>query len=214
MKPKVTVIWLNYNSTSFLDLVQRSLKSLLQLNYENMRIIVVDNASNDDSFEIIKNFIEGNKPSNIQIKVVRSDMNRGYSGGINLGWIERDSESKYVVFLNNDLIVEPNSLREIIEYMESGENVGVASGLIYFGDGKTVYSAGGIVTELWNARGICWNAPDTDCPGIDKPHYVTYADGAYMVVRVDTIRNVCPGGKPFINEAFLYFDDYILGLLL
>jgi hypothetical protein len=35
-----------------------------------------------------------------------------------------------------------------------------------------------------------------------------------MVVRVDIIRNVCPGGKPFINEAFLYFDDYILGLLL
>lgn len=106
--------------------MQRSLKSLLQLNYENIRIIVVDNVSNDDSFEIIKNFIEGNRPSNIQIKVVRSDMNRGYSGGINLGWIERDPESKYVVFLNNDLIVEPNSLREIIEYMESDENVGVA----------------------------------------------------------------------------------------
>jgi GT2 family glycosyltransferase len=46
------------------------------------------------------------------------------------------------------------------------------------------------------------------------PHYVTYADGAYMVVKADVIKKACPNGKPFFDEAFLYFDDYVLGLLL
>jgi GT2 family glycosyltransferase len=43
---------------------------------------------------------------------------------------------------------------------------------------------------------------------------VTYADGAYMVVKADVIKRACPDGEPFLDEAFLFFDDYVLGLLL
>jgi GT2 family glycosyltransferase len=84
----------------------------------------VDNASDDGSFEAIKKFVEGIGPCKAKIKVVRSDVNRGYSGDMNLGWRTRDTESKYVAFLNNDLIVEPDSLREIVEYLEADEKVG------------------------------------------------------------------------------------------
>ena len=174
----------------------------------------MDNSSNDGSFEAIKKYIEGYGSGKAKIKVVRSDVNRGYSGGMNLGWSARDPESKHVAFLNNDLIVKPNSLREIVEFMEAEEDVGAASGLIFFGDGRTVYSAGGVVTELWYAGGICWNVPCPECHGKGRPQYVTYADGAYMVVRTSAIKRACPNGKPFIDEAFLYFDDYVLGLLL
>jgi len=118
---------------------------LLQLDYDDYELVVVDNSSNDGSFEAIKKFIEGYGSGKAKIKVVRSDVNRGYSGGMNLGWSARDPESKHVAFLNNDLIVKPNSLREIVEFMEAEEDVGAASGLIFFGDGRTVYSAGGVV---------------------------------------------------------------------
>jgi GT2 family glycosyltransferase len=77
-----------------------------------------------------------------------------------------------------------------------------------------VYSVVDVVTELLIARGVCWNAPSSECHEKDRSHYVTYADGAYMVVKVDAERNTCPDGKPFIDKVFLYFDDYILGLLL
>jgi GT2 family glycosyltransferase len=53
---------------------------------------------------------------------------------MNLGWLARDPGSKYVAFLNNDFVVEPLSLCEIVEYMGSESNVGAASGLIYYGD--------------------------------------------------------------------------------
>jgi GT2 family glycosyltransferase len=94
-------------------------------------IIIVDNASTDGSFEAIRDFAERLSLVVVRVRVVRSDRNRGYSGGMNLWWLARDPESKYVAFLNNDLVVYPLSLREIVEYMESETGVGAASGLIY-----------------------------------------------------------------------------------
>ncbi|MGC8543712.1 MAG: glycosyltransferase family 2 protein [Vulcanisaeta sp.] len=111
-------------------------------------------------------------------------------------------------------MVDPQSLSAIIEYMETDERVAATSGLIFYGDGKTIYSAGGIVTELGNARGVCWMTELAECPSSLKEHYVTYADGAYMVVRTHIIRRMSRLGKPFLDEAFLYFDDYVLGLTL
>jgi len=89
MQPKVSIIWLNYNSARFLSLALRSLKSLFDLDYDNYEIIIVDNASTDGSFEAIKDFAERLKPSSVRVRFVRSDRNRGYSGGMNLGWLAR-----------------------------------------------------------------------------------------------------------------------------
>ena len=57
-------------------------------------------------------------------------------------------------------------------------------------------------------------ALEHECPGINKSHYVTYADGAYMLVKAEAIWRSCPDGKPFIDETFLYLDDYLLGVIL
>jgi GT2 family glycosyltransferase len=154
MQPKASIVWLNYNSAKFLGLALRSLRSLFELDYDSYEVIIVDNGSIDGSFEAIKGFAERFKPSSVRVRVVRSDRNRGYSGGMNLGWLASDPESKYVAFLNNDLVIYPLSLREIVEYMESETNVGAASGLIYYGDGRTIYSAGSVVTELWSTGGF------------------------------------------------------------
>jgi GT2 family glycosyltransferase len=90
----------------------------------------------------------------------------------------------------------------------------IGIGLIYYSDGRTIYSAGSVVTELWSAGGICWTLSEHECYGKDRPHYVAYADGAYMVVNTDIVKKIGVHGKPFLDKAFLYFDDYVLGLLL
>jgi GT2 family glycosyltransferase len=133
---------------------------------------------------------------------------------MNLGWEAKDPGSKYAAFLNNDLIVEQQSLRRIIDFMEGDETLAATNGLIYSRDGKRVYSAGGFGSEHWVFGDICYGAFEHECPGIDKAHYVTYADGAYAVVKVNVISKVCPNGRPFIDETFLYLDDDLLGLLL
>jgi len=211
---KVTVIWLNYNSSRFIDVVLRSLDSIFNIDFDNYEIIVVDNASNDGSFEEIKNYVEKYKPSDIRVKIVRSDVNRGYSGGMNLGWDARDPDSKYVVFVNNDVVVEPSSLRKIIEYMESSHRIAAANGLLYLGDSKRINTAGNYITEDWGLGCICYNVFKYECPGIDEPHYITYPTGAYMVVKAEIIKKVFPEGKPFIDSTFLYLDDDLVGLTL
>jgi hypothetical protein len=62
---------------------------------------------------------------------------------MNLGWEARNEDSRYVAFLNNDLIIEQGSLRKLIEHMEGEEKLAAVNGLIYFGDGERVFSVGG-----------------------------------------------------------------------
>ena len=64
---------------------------MLDLDFDDYGVIVVDNASGDGSFDVIRKFIEERKPSGVRVKFVRSDANRGYAGGINLGWEARGS---------------------------------------------------------------------------------------------------------------------------
>jgi len=103
---RTSLIWLNYNSSSFIDIALRSIESALSLDFDDYEVVIVDNASGDGSFERIRKFVEKKRPSSVRVKFVRSDANRGYAGGMNLGWEARDPETKYVAFLNNDLILE------------------------------------------------------------------------------------------------------------
>ena len=120
---RASLIWLNYNSLGFIDIALRSIGSALRLGFDYYEVVIVDNASSDDSFEGIKKFVEERRSSNVKVKFVRSDANRGYAGGMNLGWEARNSEAKYVALLNNDLIVEPSSLKDLVNYMESDEKL-------------------------------------------------------------------------------------------
>jgi GT2 family glycosyltransferase len=131
---------------------------------------------------------------------------------MNLGWNARDLDSKYVVFMNNDVIVESDSLRKIIEYMESSHRIAAANGLLYLGDRKRINTAGNYISEDWNLGCICNNVFEYECLGIDKLHHITYPTGAYMVVKAE--KRIFPEGKPFIDSTFLYLDDDIIGLML
>ena len=51
MRPPLSIIWVNYNSMSIMDIVLRSLKSILKLEHPDYEVIVVDSASSDGSFE-------------------------------------------------------------------------------------------------------------------------------------------------------------------
>ena len=77
-----------------------------------------------------------------------SGVNGGYAGGMNLGWEARDGDSRYVAFLNNDIVIQPESLRRLVEHMEGSEKLAATDGLIHLGDGKRIYPAGGWMDEL------------------------------------------------------------------
>jgi GT2 family glycosyltransferase len=209
MPPKVTLIWLNYNSKHFMSLALKSLESLFELNYPNYEVVIVDNHSTDGSFDEIKNAAEKHM-HRVPTKIIRTEKNLGFTGGNNVGFKARDKDSKYVVLVNNDFILDPNYL-EIIEWMESEKRVGAAQGITLTPRGA-LESYGIILDEMLAGHGL---PPHTNPRTIKTPLTVTYVLGACAVYNVRAVLDAWRGAeKLFFNWAFGYFDDAVLALQL
>jgi len=148
--PPLSIIWVNYNSMSIMDIVLRSLKSVLELEYPDYEVIVVDNASSDGSFERIRDLVRGKvgsgRPS---VKLLRLRVNKGYAGGVTEGFKARDGGSKYAVVMNNDVVVLPEALKSLVELAEQEDRMGAVNGvLLSYQNPAIIDSAGGILNEL------------------------------------------------------------------
>lgn len=105
-KDLVSIIVLNWNGKKWLA---KCLDSLLSQTYENFEIILVDNASDDDSVD----FLQQNYNSE-RLRVVQSTKNLGFAGGNNLG-IE-EAKGEYIMLFNNDAWVEGSFLEKVVDF--------------------------------------------------------------------------------------------------
>ncbi len=199
MQIAVSVIWLNYNSAKFINLAKESLRSIYRQSIP-LELVLVDNASADGSFEEITSYTSRLNERDFKVKIIRLNKNLGYTGGNNIGYLTSNPKVKYVAFINNDLILYEDSLERIIRYLDVHKDAGIVQGIIYDISGKRIDNAGFMCTET------LLNIPIKSL--INKPVYITYASGAYMVVRRELISRL---GVPFDWDGFMYFDDMPLG---
>ncbi|MDW8036209.1 MAG: glycosyltransferase, partial [Candidatus Korarchaeum sp.] len=144
----MSIVWLNYNSSKFFNIVLKSLEAIVDMDYpkDKYELIVVDNGSVDGSFECIVKFLEGK--GTLRSKIVRLNRNLGFTGGANVGFSARDPESKYIVLLNNDAIPMKHSLTTMVEYAEKYDKVAALNGVILQYDGRLIDTAGNLIDEL------------------------------------------------------------------
>jgi len=140
--PMCSIIVLNYNSKLFL---KNCLDSISKQTYPNFEIIVVDNASTDDSLKILKNYPK--------IKLIKNRSNLGFAGGNNVGITK--SRGKYIVIVDTDTIADKNWISELIKVVEMDEKIGVVGGKVYhlLSGGKksnTMQYAGGKLHKFLN----------------------------------------------------------------
>ncbi len=109
---KVSIIVLNWNGKKFL---KNCLDSLKELTYPNLEIIVVDNYSTDGSQE----FVKKNYP---EFTLLENKKNYGFAKGNNIGF--HASSGKYLLFLNNDTVVNSNFLESLVEDCERDPTIG------------------------------------------------------------------------------------------
>jgi GT2 family glycosyltransferase len=123
--PRVCIIILNWNGLK--DTIE-CLTSVFKLDYQNFEVVVVDNGSKDNSSEVIRKIYP-------QVKLIRNKENVGFTGGNNAGLryaVEQGAD--YIWLLNNDTVVETDSLRELIETGEESPGIGMVSPVIYYYD--------------------------------------------------------------------------------
>jgi len=139
--PLVSIITINYNQS---EVTFELLKSLRNISYPNVEIIVVDNASPSDHPERIKeNFPE--------IQLLLSETNLGFAGGNNLG--VRVAKGDYLLFMNNDVEVPVDFLEPLVATLEDDESIGMVSPIIKFHwDSNLIQYAGYNPINLWTIQ--------------------------------------------------------------
>jgi len=116
MPSSVYVLILNYNGREHLEYC---LPSVLETEYSETYLILIDNGSVDDSVT----FARSNYP---QIEIIENGRNLGFAAGNNVGLrqaLERGAD--YVVLLNNDMRVDPRWLTHAVAVAESDPRIGV-----------------------------------------------------------------------------------------
>lgn len=115
----VSINILTYNSEKY---IKDCLNSVLNQTYPNIEILVVDNASQDNSLKILEKFKE-------EIKLIKNKKNTGYTGGNNLGM--KNSRGEYIILLNPDVILDKDFVKEVVKAFEKDSKIGSVQGKIY-----------------------------------------------------------------------------------
>lgn len=121
---KVSIIILNYNGKSYLGkLLDKAIESALNQTYPNMEISFIDNGSSDYSYKYVKDKY-GHK-----VKCIRFERNYGYCLGNNLAVKYTAGDSKYLLFMNPDVILEPDYITRLVNILENNSRIAMIQGL-------------------------------------------------------------------------------------
>ncbi|AXJ01218.1 hypothetical protein CYPRO_1968 [Cyclonatronum proteinivorum] len=176
--PLVSVIVLNWNGSHHL---RTYLPSLLRTDYARLEIIVADNASEDDSLAVLtREFPE--------VRVLAFEENFGYCGGNNRAAAAASGD--LLVFLNNDVRVEPNWLKPLTLLFERYPKLAAAQPKIRSDRNPAFFeyagAAGGMLDQLgfpW-CRGRVFDKLERDVGQYDDyPAEIFWASGAALCVR-------------------------------
>ena len=182
--PLVSVIILSWNA---LPLLQRFLPSVVASSYENLEIILADNASTDKSSDWVASVYP-------QVSVVRHPENYGFCRGNNLAIAE--ARGDLVVLLNNDVEVDRDWLQPLVAQMASDPLVAaVQPKLLKFGEANRFEYAGaaGGFIDRWGfpfARGRVFECLEDDVGQYDEACDVLWATGAAVMLRVSALNEV------------------------
>ncbi len=191
--PLVYIVTLNWNRR---DDTLACVRSLLELDYPNFRIVVVDNASGDDSVSAIR----ARFPA---VEVIANRSNVGFAAGMNVGieWALA-AGAGYVFVMNNDTLVDKQMLSELVEEAEQSSTIGLAGPKIYtFDPPDRVWFAWGY-RDPWTWAVIRMPRGRDDAR-VNTPRDVNFLTGCGMLVRRDVFEKV----GLFDTGYFMYQED-------
>ena len=193
--PRVLLIIINYNGINFIG---ECLDSIYSQSYRELQVIVADNNSKDGSV----NFIKKNYP---QCEVLANWQNKGYGDAINKAvkyGIKKYGNVDYFAILNNDLRLDEDWLKNLIDYGQKKPECGILAGkmLIYYWP-KYINSTGGLVNYFGSGWDRDFFELEKDCQR--ESGEVLSVSGGAMLIKKDVFDYV----GFFESKYFMYYED-------
>lgn len=196
----VSILITTYNSASVL---KRCLESVLQQDYRDKEMIIIDNASSDDTRAVLREF-------ETRARVIYNDVNRGFAGGQNQA-IAR-AQGDWLLSLNPDVLLSPDFVSKLLEAGERENRIGTVCGkLLRWSPGASTERTSVIdstgIYFLRNLRHLDRGSDQMDRGQYETPEYVFGATGAAALYRRAMIEDISIGGEFFDEDFFAYRED-------
>jgi len=190
-QPLVAIVIVNYNGQE--DTLE-CLESLSKTTYENKRIIVVDNGSQEPPSEIKRRFPE--------VQLIELKENTGFAGGNNTALRRLPKNTAYALLLNNDTVVKEDFLEPLVKTAESEQSIGLVCPKIYYhAKPNTLWFAG---SEMRGIRGVAHLGDgEVDRGQYDSQEDVGFLTGCALLIKKSVLESV-----GFLDDDFfLYYED-------
>ncbi len=205
---KVVIVTVNYNTKKdTLDLIE-SINKIRKDDFL-IEVIVVDNGSRD-IFTLPKEYER-------DIFLIKSEINKGFSGGYNIGIKKAlGRKADYVLIVNNDTIMDPLMVKNLLKVLESDAKIGAVTPKIYFAKGhefhkdrytkeelgRVFWYAGGYM-DWKNVQSIHRGVDEVDKGQYDKTEKTDFASGCCILFKREVLDKV----GLFDDKYFLYYED-------
>ena len=192
--PLVVVVIANWNLRK--DLLE-CLGSLYETEYPNMRVIVVDNNSSDDSVEAVARAFP-------QAQLIARSDNGGYAAALNDG-IRAGAvfDPDFFLILNNDTLVPRDTLRKLVDVLLSDPRAAIAAPkIIYHDHPERIFSLGDHIYP-WLPLPVRVGRKAYDRPAYSKTQEYDYLFGCALLMRTESLKQV----GLFDTSFFMYYED-------
>lgn len=202
---KVSVIIANYNTSEILNGCLLNLKQIRSSEYAEMEIIVVDNASPDDSVEMMRT-------QHPDVLLIENE-NRGLADAYNRGFARCTGE--FVIYLGTDAFPKSGVISGLVSYLEQNPEVGAATPKLLTRDGKPDMDAHRGFPTPWAAithftklnrffpKSKIFNQYFIGWEELDKPHEIDLCISHFMILP----RRIQEQVGPWDTTFFLYGED-------
>jgi len=199
-KDLVSVTIVTYNSGRF---IKRCLESVLEQKYQNLEVVIVDNASTDGTVDILEQFSES-------CRIYYNDENLGFAAAQNQAIVLAQGE--WVLTLNPDVLLLPNFVQALVDAGQVDPKIGTVCGKLL-----TIRASFDLPEkQLVDSTGIYFTPMlrhlDRGSQEVDNGHYLNYeyvfgATAAAALYRRSMIEDITIQGEFFDRDFFVYRED-------
>jgi GT2 family glycosyltransferase len=190
------VVVLNWNGGA--DTVA-CLESLSLQTAADVRIVVVDNGSQDDSVARITGWASGH---DIALEMIENGANLGFAAGANVGIRHAlAAGADYVLLLNNDTLLAPDVVEIVTRFLDEHPDYAAVTGQIRYADRPVIWNCGGDLTWFGSRKYLYGEQPVETVPQTGWRR-ITFITGCAALIRGSVLRE-----HGLLTERFFFGEE-------